>query len=48
VPAKILILNSSLSGFYGGSTTSLGQIGPTVRGRTGQSGAPRAETLTSF
>jgi hypothetical protein len=45
VPAKNLILNSLLAGFCGGSRYSSGQTDPTVRGRTGQSGAPKTETL---
>jgi hypothetical protein len=45
VPAKIPFLNSLLSGFCGGEKLFPGQTDPTVRGRTGQSGAPKTETL---
>jgi hypothetical protein len=45
VPAKIPILNSLLSGFPGREAPPSGQTSPTVRGRTGQSGAPKTETL---
>jgi hypothetical protein len=48
VLAKIPFLNSSLSGFCEGRTTSPGQTGHTVRGRTGQSGASKIETLVPF
>jgi hypothetical protein len=45
VPVKIPIRNSLLSGFCGGRSSSPGQTGPPVRGHTGQSGAPKTETL---
>jgi hypothetical protein len=46
VSAKIRFLNSALSGFWWGKGSSPGQAGPTDRGRTGQSDAPRPETLS--
>jgi hypothetical protein len=48
VAAKIPLLNLLLSSFLGGRGAALGLAGPTVRGGTGQSGAPKTETLTSF
>jgi hypothetical protein len=48
VPAKIQSPNSMLSGFLEGEALPLGLAGPTVRGRTGQFGAPKTETLCSF
>jgi hypothetical protein len=46
VPAIIQFSNSALSGFWRGKEYSPGQADPTDRGRTGQSDAPRPETLS--
>jgi hypothetical protein len=48
VAVKIHFLNSLLSSFLGGKGTAQGLAGLTIRGRTGPSGAPKTETLTSF
>jgi hypothetical protein len=48
VPAKIRYSELFALGFLVGEGSSPGQAGPTDRGRTGQSGAPRLETLSSF
>jgi hypothetical protein len=54
VVAKIHFPNSLLSGSLGGRGAAPGLVGPTVRGRTGQSSAhrlsdaPKTETLTYF
>jgi hypothetical protein len=45
---KIRLANSALSGFCAGEDPSPGQPGPPDRGRTGQSGAPKPETLVSI
>jgi hypothetical protein len=46
--AKFPFLNLLLSCFLGGRGAALGLTGPTVRWCTGQSGAPKTETLTFF
>ena len=43
--AKIHFLTLLLSGFLGGRGAAPGLAGPTIRGRTGQSGAPKTENL---
>jgi hypothetical protein len=48
VAAKIQLHNSLLSGFSRGRGSAPGPDWPTVRERTGQSSAPKTETLTSF
>jgi hypothetical protein len=48
VAAIIPFLNLLLSSFLGGRGAAPGLAGPIVRGCTGQFGAPKTETLTSF
>jgi hypothetical protein len=48
VTAKNHFSNSLLSVLSGAEALPPGLAGPTVRGRTGQSGAPKTATLTSF
>jgi hypothetical protein len=48
VAAKIQLMNSLLLGFLGAEALPLGLAGPTIRGCTGQSGAPKTTTLFSF
>jgi hypothetical protein len=45
---KIQLSNHALSGFYEGETLPRANLAPSDRGRTGQSGAPLAETLSSI
>jgi hypothetical protein len=47
VPAIIQFSELCALGFLRGNRSSPGQAGPTDRGHTGQSGAPRSETLSS-
>jgi hypothetical protein len=46
--AIIQITNNALSGFCMGETLPRAILAPPDRGRTGQSGAPKPETLTSI
>jgi hypothetical protein len=48
VAAKIQLVNSLLSGLSGAEALPPGLAGPTVRGCTGESGAPKTATLFSF
>jgi hypothetical protein len=48
VSAKIPFFATRCSWVSAGRGSSLGQTGPTVRGHTGQSGAPKTETLGSI
>jgi hypothetical protein len=48
VAAKIQLMNSLLSSFLRGRGAASGLDGPTVKGRTRQSGAPKTATLFSF
>jgi hypothetical protein len=45
---KIHLVNLALLGFCARGNPSLGHLAPPGRGRTGQSGARRPETLTSI
>jgi hypothetical protein len=45
---KIHLVNLALSGFCARKTLPLANLAPPSRGRTGQSGAPQSETLTSI
>jgi hypothetical protein len=45
---KIQLPNPALSGFCAGENPSPANLAPPDRGRTGQSGAPKSETLVSI